>query len=103
MNRVTMFTDYMATELSKAEIDQVEAETIYDQYCARLYLTTKEKNKQKAILADQKANELLFQLNVATAKSKMLKALVEGKDRQYRALSRDQTRRQVYAEKKRGF
>jgi len=95
--------DFMATELAKAEIDQVEAETLYDQYCAKLYLTTKVKNKQKAILADKQANDLLFQLNVATAKAKMLKALVDGKDRQYRALSRDQTRRQVYAEKKRGF
>jgi len=95
--------DYLGYELGKAEIDQLQYETEYNRYVAQLYLTTKTSNKKYAILVDDKANVLQDRLNQAIAKTTLLRTMVEARDRQYKALSRDQTRRQMRFERRNSY
>jgi len=103
MNRITILADYIETELARASIDELDAETAYEIYTAKLYLTIKAKNKKMAVSVDDKAVKLQNDFNVASAKVKLLKAMVNSRDKQYKALSRDQTRRQHQLEKAKSY
>ena len=103
MNRVTIMADYLGYELAKADIEQLELEHQYEIATATLYLSTKASNKKYSVIADEANQELREKLNTAIAKFKLLSSIVEGYDRQYKALSRDQTRRQTFAEKRKSL
>lgn len=103
MNRITIYGDYIGGELAKAEIDELQATTDYEFHCAELYLSTSSRNKQKAIIVDPIAHKKLEQLNMRTARVKLLRTIWEGMDKKYKACSRDQTRRQMTFEKRNHF
>lgn len=100
MNRVTIMADYLGYELGKAEIDNLQYETEYNRYVAQLYLSTRTSNKKYAVLVDPAANRLQDRLNTSIARVTLLRSMVEARDRQYKALSRDQTRRQGQYDKR---